>query len=215
MKYDAIIFDLDGVICSTDKYHFLAWKELANKLNINDYTKEDNNLQRGVSRMESLEVLLKKTNVKYDDNQKKELAEYKNQIYIKLINDLTPDEVSKDCLDTLKKLKKMQIKIAIGSSSKNTKLILQRIGLIDMFDAIVDGNMITHSKPDPEVFLKASEMIGIKPNRCLVVEDAFSGIMSACNGGFDSAGIKDAANSKDATYKINKLSDLLMIIKDK
>ena len=211
MKYKAIIFDLDGVICSTDEYHYLAWKALAEELGIRDFNREDNMKQRGVSRMESLEVVLAKSDRVYTPEQKIELAERKNNMYKKMLGNMSPKDLDDDVLSTLTALRKMGLKLAIGSSSKNTPTILQQIGLGDFFDAVADGNCITKSKPDPEVFLKAAEMIGEKPQDCLVVEDAYAGIDAGKNGGFTTAGIGTARDYEHTDIRLDKFSDLLKL----
>lgn len=208
----AVIFDLDGVICSTDEYHYLAWKALADKEGIY-FDKVINNQLRGVSRMASLEIILKNSNKKYSDEEKEELANYKNEVYKKFLVKMTPNDLSSDVLYTLKTLKERGFKIAIGSSSKNTKTILKQLGIIDMFDAISDGTNITKSKPDPEVFIKAAQMLNLPVNECYIVEDACSGIDAAKAGNFLSFGIGDAAQYDKTDYKIQQLSDLLKIVK--
>ena len=211
MKYKGIIFDLDGVICSTDEYHYLAWKALAERLSI-PFDRERNNLLRGVSRMASLEIILEKSAVRYSDAEKTAFAEEKNALYRKLLSRMSPADLSEDVRNTLNELRRTDLKLAIGSSSKNTPFILERIGLGDFFDAVADGNCITHSKPHPEVFLKAAEMIGESPSDCLVVEDAHAGIEAANAGGFDSAGIGDARNDTRAVWHLEKFSDIIGII---
>lgn len=212
MKCLGVIFDLDGVICFTDHFHYLAWKAIADEEGIY-FDEKINNRLRGVSRMDSLNIILERANRKYKQEEKNELSVKKNEIYRKHLEKMSTNDVWPDTLETLKKLKEKNIKIAIGSSSKNTKLILEKIGLIDMFDAICDGNDITKSKPDPEVFLKAAEMLNLDPKDCLVVEDAFAGIDAAKAGDFCSAGIGDAKNYSKTDYPINKLSDILEIIR--
>ena len=212
MKYNGIIVDLDGVICTTDEYHYLAWKALADRLNI-PFDMERNNLLRGVSRMASLEIILEKSTVRYSDAEKTAFAEEKNVLYRKLLSRMSPADLSDDVRKTLDELRRTDLKLAIGSSSKNTPYILERIGLGGFFDAVADGNCITHSKPHPEVFLKAAEMIGEAPSDCLVVEDAHAGIEAANAGGFDSAGIGDARRDERAVWHLEKLSDLIKIIK--
>lgn len=209
-KYDAVIFDLDGVICSTDEYHYLAWKELADSLAL-PFDRQYNNRLRGVSRIESLNLILALGERQYSDEEKQAMAQKKNDTYRRLLERMCPADVSDDVLSTLKALKK-KYPLAIGSSSRNTKFILSRIGLLDFFDAIVDGNDISASKPDPEVFLKAAAALDRKPSLSLVVEDAAAGIEAAGKGGFDSAGIGDASRLEEATYHIEKLSDLLEIL---
>lgn len=212
MIYQAVIFDLDGVICSTDQYHYLAWKEIADDEGIY-FDEQINNRLRGVSRMESLEIILEKASRTYAEDEKSALAEKKNQIYRKLLERMTPAELSEDVAGTLKELKKRGVKIAIGSSSKNTPVILKQIGLSGSFDAVSDGNNITKSKPDPEVFLMAAGMLKEDAKSCLVVEDAQAGVAAAKAGGFDCAGIGEASEDAAITYSIRKISDLLEILK--
>lgn len=209
-KYDAVIFDLDGVICSTDEYHYLAWKELADSLAL-PFDRQYNNRLRGVSRLESLNLILDLGERQYSDEEKQAMAQKKNDTYRRLLAKMSPADVSDDVLSTLNELKK-KYPLAIGSSSRNTKFILSRIGLADFFDAVIDGNDISASKPDPEVFLKAADALSQQPSSCLVVEDAAAGIEAAVRGGFDSAGIGDASRLDGATYHIERLSDLLDIL---
>ncbi len=211
MKYRGIIFDLDGVICSTDEYHYQAWKALADRLGI-PFDRERNNLLRGVSRMASLDIILEKSDRQYSNAEKTAFAEEKNALYRKLLGQMTPADLSDDVKKTLETLRTTDLKLAIGSSSKNTPFILERIGLGHFFDAVADGNCITHSKPDPEVFLKAAEMIGESPKDCLVVEDAHAGIEAAQRGGFDGAAIGDARNDEKAKYHLDRLSDIIGLI---
>ena len=209
-KYDAVIFDLDGVICSTDEYHYLAWKELADSLAL-PFDRQYNNRLRGVSRLESLNLILDLGERQYSDEEKQAMVQKKNDTYRSLLAKMSPADVSDDVLSTLNELKK-KYPLAIGSSSRNTKFILSRIGLADFFDAVIDGNDISASKPDPEVFLKAADALSQQPSSCLVVEDAAAGIEAAVRGGFDSAGIGDASRLDGATYHIERLSDLLDIL---
>ncbi|MBR3106055.1 MAG: beta-phosphoglucomutase [Clostridia bacterium] len=211
MKYKGIIFDLDGVICSTDEYHYLAWKALADRLGI-PFDRERNNLLRGVSRMASLDIILEKSDKTYTDEEKAVFAEEKNNNYRTLLAQMSPADLPEDVKSTLLKLREQGVRLAIGSSSKNTPFILERIGLGDFFDAIADGNCITHSKPHPEVFLKAAEFIGLPPDVCLVVEDAHAGVEAAVAGGFDCAAIGDAKEDTRAVLHLTKFSDLLFLI---
>ena len=212
MKFKGVIFDLDGVLCFTDDYHYQAWKSLADDLNIY-FDREINNRLRGVSRMASLEIVLEKSNKQYSDEEKVALATKKNDIYVKLLDNITENDCSNEVRNTLLELKRRGIKIAIGSSSKNTPKILNRLGIYSYFDAISDGNNITHSKPNPEVFLKAAQFINENPQDCLIVEDAIAGIDAGINGGFKTAAIGDATKYDKPDYKLNKLSDLLDICK--
>ena len=206
-----VIFDLDGVILSTDEYHYLAWKQLADKLNI-PFDREKNNLLRGVSRMESLEIVL--DGQEYSAEQKAEFAAEKNETYRALLSKMTPADVSDDVINTISTLKSRGIKVAIGSSSKNTKFILERVNLTDEFDAIADGNDIKKSKPDPEVFLVAAKRIGLEPSECIVVEDALAGIDAAVAGGFIPVAIGDAVNHPNVWAKIEKTSDILSLLSE-
>lgn len=211
MKYDGVIFDLDGVLIHTDEYHYLAWKQVADKIGL-PFNREINERLRGVSRMASLEIILNGVGSKFSQTEKEILAEEKNHIYRNYLSELTKKDVESATVTVLETLKEKGIKIAVGSSSKNARFILERIGLLEMFDAISDGNNITHSKPHPEVFLKAAEYLNLVPSRCIVVEDAEAGIEAACAGGFISAGIGCVGFYKKCTYSLHKLSDLLLYV---
>ena len=212
MSYQGVIFDLDGVICHTDSFHYQAWKALADRMGIY-FDEEINNRLRGVSRMESLEIMLERYNGPLlSDEEKIKLADEKNEIYTSLLVKMDKSYLSESVMDTLQKLRDGGVKLAIGSSSKNARLILKQIGLSNFFDAISDGNNIQRSKPDPQVFNLAAEYISLPATNCLVVEDARAGIEAAIAGSFDSAGIGDAANDKRATYSIQEFSELLSIV---
>ena len=208
MRYKGIIFDLDGVICSTDDYHYLAWKALADQLGI-EFNRQINNRLRGVSRMESLEIVLEKSDMTFTDEQKQQLAETKNALYRELLGQMREADLPGEVRDTLNALRQKGLKLAIGSSSKNTPFILERIGLAGFFDAVSDGNNITRSKPDPEVFLKAAAMLSLDPADCLVVEDAHAGVEAAVIGGFECAAIGDAKDDDRAAWHLNTFSDIL------
>ena len=188
MRTGACIFDLDGVLVDTAKYHFKAWKRLTDMLGI-DFTENDNERLKGVSRMASLEIILEIGNMQLDERKKLEYATLKNNWYIEYISKMTPSEILPGCIRFITELKKEKILIAIGSASKNTPMILERVGIQGMFDAVADGNNITKAKPDPEVFLKAAEMIGIRPEECVVFEDAVAGVQAALNAGMMCIGI--------------------------
>lgn len=211
-KYKGIIFDLDGVICCTDQYHERAWREMAEESGIYFDPAVSNRL-RGVSREESLEIILEHAGKVFSPEEKKKMAEKKNAIYIKLLDRMSPGDLEEDVRSTLEQLRNRGCLLAIGSSSKNTRKILDKIGLGNYFDAVCDGNEITHSKPDPEVFLKAAGKIGLAVSECLVVEDACAGINAASAGGFDSAGLGDAAKDKNVTWALNTFGDLKNIVK--
>lgn len=214
MKYKGIIFDLDGVICSTDEYHYQAWKKLADEIGAVGFGREDNARQRGVNRMESLEVVLEKAPRQYTKEKKVELAEHKNEMYRQMLAGMSPADLSDEVKSTMDVLRNKGLLLAIGSSSKNAPFILERIGLGDYFDKISDGNNISHSKPHPEVFLLAAQYLGLAPADCLVVEDAVSGVDAGIAGGFDTAGIGYASAYDKATYHLKTFSDLLTIVEE-
>lgn len=184
-----VIFDLDGVLVSTDEMHFKAWKMLADKLGVIDYTKEDNKKQKGVSRMESLEVILAKGTTIYSKEEKEKFAEEKNNYYVELLETLDSKAILKDVIETLELLRNKGIKIGIGSASKNTPLILEKIGLNQYIDEVSCGLDVTKSKPDPEVFLVAAKKLNLKNEECLVVEDSEAGIIAARAGNMKSLGV--------------------------
>lgn len=212
MSIKAVIFDLDGVIVSTDELHYEGWKALADREGI-EFNKTINNRLRGVSRMASLEIILERASKQYTQDEKNEMCTYKNDIYVKLLDNLTSGDILDSADAVLDTLKAMGIKVAIGSSSKNTKKILTQIGLIDKFDAIADGTDITHSKPDPEVFLCAAKKLGIEPKYCAVVEDAVAGIQAAKAAGMTACAVGDAKGSDLPDHKLASLSELAVIVK--
>ena len=211
MKYQGIIFDLDGVICFTDEYHYQAWKRLAEELGV-AFDRKKNNRLRGVSRMASLDIVLEDYPEPLAEAEKLALAEQKNETYKSLLAAMTPDDLPEDVRTTLLALRAQGLKLAIGSSSKNTPFILQQLGLGGFFDAVSDGNNITNSKPDPEVFLKAAQMLDLEPKNCLVVEDAVAGAEAAHRGGMDAACVGDAAKAGAGDYNMNAIQDLLKIV---
>jgi len=212
MKFKGIIFDLDGVICSTDRHHYNAWKKISDENGLY-FDEAMNNKLRGVSRAESLEIILRENKRTFSEEKKQQLLEKKNAFYIEELNFLNASAMKNDVPATLEKIKK-GAKIAIGSSSKNTQFILNKLGIKNLFNAVCDGTMISKSKPDPEVFLLAAKSLKLKPCECLVVEDSIAGIDAAEAGGFKSAGIGDAAKYDKATYSIEKLSDLILIVQN-
>ena len=213
MKFDAVIFDLDGVICSTDEYHYKAWKAMADGMGI-PFDRTINNRLRGVSRMASLEIILEKyEGPALSEADKLRLAEQKNDIYRESLHEMSTADLPQDVKETLDELRGMGLKLAIGSSSKNTPFILGQIGLAGYFDAVSDGNNITRSKPDPEVFVKAAEMLGIAPERCLVVEDAVSGAEAGHAGGMKVACLGDAAENGAGDWNMKTIRELTDIVK--
>ncbi|MBQ9117885.1 MAG: beta-phosphoglucomutase [Clostridia bacterium] len=208
----AFIFDLDGVIVSTDKYHYLAWKRMADDEGIY-FDEVINDRLRGVSRMQSLEIILERATKSYTDEEKVALATKKNDIYRESLASLTPNDRLAGVTETLQKLREKGYKLAIGSSSKNTPVILDKIGYAGYFDAVSDGNNITRSKPDPEVFLKAAEFLGFTPEECYVVEDAEAGVDAAKAGGFTAIGVGGAAGYEKTDYPLSGMADILKIVK--
>ena len=206
-RYEGVIFDLDGVICFTDKYHYQAWKAVADEIGVY-FDETINNRLRGVSRMDSLEIILERAERAYTPEEKEALAEKKNDLYRRLLGNMSPADLSGEVKRTMDALRAAGIRLAIGSSSKNTKFILERIGLSGYFDAISDGTNIQRSKPDPQVFQMAAEFLGLESGCCLVVEDAEAGIRAARAGGFDSAGLGEAAACGLATYAMQSFGDL-------
>lgn len=191
-KIKGCIFDLDGVIVDTAKYHYIAWKEIARELNFN-FTEHDNERLKGVSRMRSLEILLEIGNRVLGEQTKQELAEKKNKIYVSYIEKMNHDEILPGVIPFLEELKEAGIPAALGSASKNTPLILERIGLSGYFREIIDGNRTSKAKPDPEVFLLAAKGLNIQPENCVVFEDAEAGIEAAVAGGMYSVGVGSPA----------------------
>ena len=206
-----IIFDLDGVLVFTDQFHFAAWKQLASELG---YTidEEMNSRLRGVSRMDSLNIVLEKYEGILSNEQKVVLADRKNKIYLNYLENMVPSDVSNAVRKTLADLHERGYKIALGSSSRNAKIFLKKVALEEAFDAISDGTNISKSKPDPEVFLKAAEYLDLQPEECIVVEDAYAGIDAAKAGNMQAVGIGEAYSYAKADYHIKKIEELLTIL---
>ena len=207
MSLQACIFDLDGVIVDTAKYHFLAWKRLADHLGIH-FSEEDNELLKGVSRMDSLEIILNIGKMKLSEDQKHEFAMLKNKWYVDYISRMTPDEILPGSLEFINELRNADIRVAIGSASKNTPMILERVGIKRLFDAVADGNIVSKAKPDPEVFLKAAEMVGIAPGNCIVFEDAIAGVQAALNAGMKCIGVGLPDVLTEAHFVISGLKEM-------
>jgi len=184
----ACIFDLDGVIVDTAVYHYKAWKRLANDLGF-DFTEEDNEKLKGVSRVRSLELILQWGGVTKTEAEKEVLARRKNDWYVDMISHMTPAEILPGAKEFLKACRAAGIKTALGSASKNSMTILDKINLTHLFDAVIDGNKVSRAKPDPEVFLKGAEELGVSPADCVVFEDAIAGVQAATNGGMKVVGI--------------------------
>lgn len=201
----ACIFDLDGVIVDTAVYHYRAWKRLANELGF-DFTEEDNEKLKGISRVQSLELILGWGGVEKTPAEKLELATRKNTWYVQMIQEMTPEEILPGAKEFLEEVKAAGLKSALGSASKNSGLILERTGLLPFFDVIVDGNVVSASKPDPEVFLKGAEALQIPPHECVVFEDAVAGVAAARAGGMKVVGIGSPEILNDADVVVSGLS---------
>jgi beta-phosphoglucomutase len=208
MDIEAVIFDLDGVLVSTDEFHYLAWKELADELGV-PFDRYVNERLRGVSRMESLEIILEKSAIKYTPQEKEQLADKKNDRYRMLLNNLSADDILPGVMPFINLLKQKNIRMAIGSSSKNAPLILEKTRLKSLFELVVDGNHITNSKPDPEVFLKAAQQLGVKPENCLVVEDADAGVEAAIRAGMKVLAVGSAASNTQSHFSEVDLTSCL------
>lgn len=187
----AFLFDLDGVIVETAIFHYQAWRQMANDLGF-DISEEFNEGLKGVSRMDSLDLILKHGGVELSEDKKLELAAKKNENYLSLVSQMTPEDILPGVQDFFKQIKQTDIKIGLGSVSKNAKMILERVGLLDDFDVIIDGTKILKGKPDPEVFLKGAAEFGFSPNECIVFEDAVAGVESGKRAGMKVVGIGKA-----------------------
>ena len=207
MTTKACLFDLDGVIVDTAVYHFQAWRRLANELGF-DFTEHQNEQLKGISRMESLDLILKWGNVTLSEEEKIEWATRKNAWYLELVQQMTPHEVLKGVPEFLKSLRANSIKIALGSASKNSRLILEKIKMIEFFDVIIDGNNLTKGKPDPQVFLLGAEAIGCKPADCVVFEDALAGVQAGKAGGMKVIGVGDAEILHEADFVIKGFEEM-------
>ena len=207
----AIIFDLDGVICHTDEYHYLAWKAMADGLGVY-FDRTIKNRLRGVSRMASLDIVLENYKGQLSPAEKEALATQKNELYKESLKQMSPADLSDEVKSTLDTLRSRGYKLAIGSSSKNAPFILQQLGLGSYFDAISDGNNITRSKPDPEVFVKAAQMLCVPCEECLVVEDAVSGAQAGHTGGMQVACVGDAATEQAGDFNLTSFAQLLEVV---
>jgi len=203
----ACIFDLDGVIVDTAVYHYKAWKRLANQLGF-DLTAEDNEKLKGVSRVRSLELILQWGGVSKTAAEQEELATEKNSWYVEMISHMTPDEILPGAKEFLITCRQAGLMTALGSASKNSGMILEKVGITDLFDAIIDGNKVSKAKPDPEVFLKGAEALGVDPAECVVFEDAIAGVEAAKNGGMKAVGVGSPEVLTDADLVINGLNEM-------
>jgi len=206
-KPKAVLFDLDGVIVDTAKHHFEAWKQLANELGFS-FTEEDNERLKGVSRMDSLNILLEIGQVEKNDLEKEELATRKNERYVESISKMDETEILPGVVLFLSKLKENNIPFALGSASKNAPRILKKIGLYDQFDAIIDGNSISNAKPDPEVFLLGAKELSVNAKSCVVFEDAQAGIEAGKAAGMYVVGVGDSNVLKGADDYIDSMEQM-------
>lgn len=206
----AVLFDLDGVIVDTAKHHYIAWRALAKELGFL-FTERDNERLKGVSRMDSLNILLEVGGIELSDDKKALLAKQKNEQYVRAIKQMDTSDILPGVTDFLHTLKEAKIKFALGSASKNAPIILNQIGLYDAFDAIVDGNVIIKAKPDPEVFLKGAELLGVAPKDCVVFEDAQAGIEAGKNAGMYVVAVGDPDVLTGADDYIKDLSEMTLM----
>ena len=206
-QLEALIFDLDGVITDTAHFHFIAWRKIANDLGF-DLSEADNEKIKGLSRMDSLIRVLEIGGISFEEAKLVELATAKNEHYQTFIREMTPEDILPGMADFLEQGKAAGLKLAVGSSSKNAPIILEQLELDTFFDTVVDGNGVTHSKPDPEVFVKAAAQIGVNPTAAIVFEDAMSGVEAAKAGGFCCVGVGDPAHLHKANHVIPNTVDL-------
>ena len=209
----ACIFDLDGVIVDTARYHFLAWQRLAKELNIR-FTIEDNESLKGVSRMRSLEIILELGKISLSVSEKEKLAEKKNGWFVAYVNAMKPDEIFPGVKMLLQDLREKKLKVALASSSKNARTVIKLINIENDFDAIVDGTMTTHSKPDPEIFLRAAVLLNVKPVDAVVFEDAEAGVEAALNAGMKCVGIGSPKQLGKANLVITHTADFKIELLD-
>ena len=207
MNTIGVIFDLDGVIVDTAKYHFLAWKNLADELGV-EFTKTHNELLKGVSRVQSLEILLGIGNITLSEAKKQDILISKNEDYLSYITKMGADEILPGAEKLLDKLDDLGIKYVLGSASKNAPLILKQVGLFNRFAGIVDGNSVSKAKPDPEVFLIGAKKLNLPAENCIVFEDAIAGIEAANKANMTSIGIGDEKTLGEADYNFNNLTEI-------
>ena len=202
MAQKAFIFDLDGVLVDTAVFHFQAWQKLAHQLGFS-ITHEFNETLKGISRMDSLDKILAFGKVTLSQEEKQQYAQVKNEWYLDLVNQMTEENILPGVKDFLIKTRELNIATALGSASKNAPVILEKTGLSPYFDAIIDGNQVSKSKPDPEVFVKGAESLGVKNENCVVFEDAFAGIEAAKNAGMKAVGVGEAEVLYNADVVVN------------
>lgn len=206
-KIKACLFDLDGVICDTAKYHYLGWKRVANELGF-DISHDFNETLKGVNRMDSLDKILAQGKIKLSEEEKEAWAAKKNEWYLEYVRQMKPNEILPGVMDIFAELKKRNIKIALGSASKNAKIILDLLQITSFFDEIIDGTMVEKGKPNPEVFLKGAAACGVKPKECIVFEDALEGVKAGIAAGCHTVGIGDMKTLKRADMVISSFADI-------
>ncbi|MCW5912145.1 MAG: beta-phosphoglucomutase [Cyclobacteriaceae bacterium] len=202
----AVIFDLDGVIVDTAHYHYIAWKRLASELGIT-LTLQHNELLKGVSRMHSLEIILNLGNIRLPQAEKEALADKKNKWFMEYIESIRPEEIFPGVKELLVNCRKQNLKTALASSSKNAPRVIELLGIAHLFDTMVDGTMITHSKPDPEIFLLAAKKLDVEPGKCLVFEDAEAGVEAALAAGMKCVGVGSAGQLNKANIIVKQTAD--------
>ncbi|HEY8935973.1 MAG TPA: beta-phosphoglucomutase [Cyclobacteriaceae bacterium] len=202
----AVIFDLDGVIVDTAHYHFIAWKRLADELGV-PFTEHDNERLKGVSRMQSMDIILELGALQISTERKTQLADKKNTWFVEFVEKMKPSEIFPGVKQLLEELKSQGIKIALASSSKNARRVIELLQIENEFDAVVDGTMIAHTKPDPEIFLLAACMINIPPMQCVVFEDAEAGVEAALAAGMKCVGVGSVAQLGKANRVVKKTAD--------
>ncbi|MDP5158180.1 MAG: beta-phosphoglucomutase [Flaviramulus sp.] len=207
MSKIGVIFDLDGVIVDTAKYHFLAWKNLADELGF-EFTEAHNELLKGISRVHSLEILLNIGRISLSEDKKQNYLTSKNEDYLNYINKMGPEEILPGTEKLLDTLDSLNIKYVLGSASKNAPLILKQVNLLERFTDIVDGNSVSKAKPDPEVFLIGSKKLNLLPEKCIVFEDAIAGVEAANKANMISVGIGDKNTLHKANYNFNNLTEI-------
>ncbi|MEN9303064.1 MAG: beta-phosphoglucomutase [Bacteroidota bacterium] len=206
MKIKGLLFDLDGVLVTTEHNHYIAWKRTADELGV-PFSEKENELLKGISRIDSLKMILNMGNLEIDETTFSELLKSKNDFYLESIQSLTQADLLPGVLDLLKKATSMGIQLGVGSSSKNANFILNLLGISSYFDVVIDGNGVEYPKPHPEVFLNGAKALGLEPNECLVFEDAASGIEAAQKGGFTAIGVGNPTITAQADHYYNNLTE--------
>lgn len=206
MKIKGLLFDLDGVLVTTEHNHYIAWKRTADELGV-PFSEKENELLKGISRIDSLKMILNMGNLEIDETTFSELLKSKNDFYLESIQSLTQADLLPGVIDLLKKATSMGIQLGVGSSSKNANFILNLLGISSYFDVVIDGNGVEYPKPHPEVFLNGAKALGLEPNECLVFEDAASGIEAAQKGGFTAIGVGNPTITAQADHYYNNLTE--------